>query len=196
MNYGKVLNAECNNYSGGPCVTAAPGRQILNPNDNTSTKFYWNNENYAYVANYVNDKGCYNILWEKGTIDYISKKLSELLRGVDPDGKRIVITDNVIANVISTQYRGLVPQVGDIYSRYQVNGQQELNRNDVQEIIDRTIQVIYDYVKNEIEMQVNNSKLTIWTTILGDFNKEGLRQFTTIKTRKRKPDPMLFNMNY
>lgn len=171
----------------------------LDPNGKNTTKFYWNNDNYAYVGNFLNTERqntCYNKLFEKATVDYISKTLTELLRGVDPNGKKIVITDNVITNAISSQYQALVPQVGDIYSRYQVMADEELSRNDVQEIINRTIAVIYDYVKNQIEMEENNSKLTIWDTILGDFNKQGLRQYTTLKTKKRRPDPFLFNMNY
>ena len=72
----------------------------------------------------------------------------------------------------------------------------ELWRNDAETIIDRTITLIFDYYRNEIGMEENNKQLTVWTTILGDFNKHGLRQTPPIKTQKRRPDPFLFNMNY
>ena len=41
-----------------------------------------------------------------------------------------------------------------------------------------------------------NEKLTIWTTLLGDFNEHGLRQYPPIKLRNKRPDPMLFHMRY
>lgn len=186
MNYGKILND-----SEFPILKASSGTNCNEPKD-----WYWDNNNMQYVGNYVNTSECYETLFSPQTIRYISTKLSELLRGVDPTGKKIVVTDDVISNSLSGQYNALKPQVGDIYSRYQIMGTQELYRNDVQEIIDRTIQNIYDYVKNEIEMEENNSKLSIWNTVYGDFNSQGLRQTPPIKTKKRRPDPFLFNMNY
>jgi hypothetical protein len=41
-----------------------------------------------------------------------------------------------------------------------------------------------------------NSKLSAWTTILGDFNEHGLRRHAPIKLREKRPMPMAFNMNY
>ena len=36
-------------------------------------------------------------------------------------------------------------------------------------------------------MEENNKKLTIWTTVFGDFNSHGLRSHAPIKLRERKP---------
>ena len=41
-----------------------------------------------------------------------------------------------------------------------------------------------------------NKKLTIWNTVYGDFNKEGLRGHSQIKIREKHPQYMAFNMNY
>ena len=138
---------------------------------------------------------CENILFKPETIRQISNKLTYLLRGVDPDGKKIIVTDDVIYNTLSGVFANYRPVVGDIYSRFQIMNN-ELERNDVQDMINQTIQIIYVYLRNEIAMEENNKKLTIWTTIYGDFNKHGLRQTPPIKVRRRRPDPMLFNMNY
>ena len=49
---------------------------------------------------------------------------------------------------------------------------------------------------NEYEIEENNKKLTIWSTLYGDFNREGLRAHPPIKIRNRRIDQMSINMNY
>lgn len=177
------MNSNTNKFRGPSCTEAK--------------NWYWDNNNLKYVGYEVSSTSeCEDLLFSPGTMRYISNKLSELLRGVDPTGKKIVVTDDVIANVLSSQLDAQIPQVGDIYSRYIIMDEAERKRNDIQEVIDRSIQIIYDYVKNEIEMEENNQKLSVWTTVYGDFNAHGLRQTPPIKTKKRRPDPFLFNMNY
>ena len=41
-----------------------------------------------------------------------------------------------------------------------------------------------------------NKQLSKWTTILGDFNKYGLRGHSQIKVNNKRPQSMMFNMNY
>jgi hypothetical protein len=45
-------------------------------------------------------------------------------------------------------------------------------------------------------MDENNRKLTIWTSVLGDFNNHGLRQYTDLKIREKNINKVRFNMNY
>jgi hypothetical protein len=45
-------------------------------------------------------------------------------------------------------------------------------------------------------MDENNKKLTIWTTVLGDFNEHGLRSYAPIKIRENNINKVRFNMNY
>jgi hypothetical protein len=61
---------------------------------------------------------------------------------------------------------------------------------------DQVINIITTDVKNNLEAEQCNSKLSIWTTVLGDFNEHGLRQHGPIKLKERRPTTMLFNMNY
>jgi hypothetical protein len=69
-------------------------------------------------------------------------------------------------------------------------------RCDMRSIINQTINIITSQIRNEMEMAQNNKKLTVWTTLLGDFNKEGLRSHAPIKIRRKHPQYMAFNMNY
>lgn len=176
------MNSNTNNFRGPSCTEA--------------NSWYWDYNNLKYVGWDSSESECSKLLFTPQTVRYISNKLSELLRGVDPTGKKIVVTDDVITSVLTSQLNAQIPLVGDIYSRYIIMDEAERTRNDIQEIIDRSIQIIYDYVKNEIEMEENNQKLSIWNTVYGDFNSQGLRQTPPIKTKKRRPDPFLFNMNY
>ena len=114
--------------------------------------------------------------------------------GVDPFNRPILVPANTICNIMSNIYISFRPETGDIYSRYIIpkNSQQ----SDVQNMIDQVIEVIVSQVKDDLEMRENNAKLTAWTTVLGDFNLHGLTQTPPIKTRQRRPDPCMFNMNY
>jgi len=70
------------------------------------------------------------------------------------------------------------------------------NSGYLQDMIQQTIEIITSEVKNNLEMEENNRKLTVWTTVLGDFNEQGLRSHPEIKIRQKRPTPMQFNMNY
>jgi hypothetical protein len=94
-------------------------------------------------------------------------------------------------NSLESDYR---PEVGDIYSRYNVP--KAAPTNHLQNLIDQTIELITSNVRINLEMDENNQKLTAWTTVLGDFNEQGLRSYPPIKVRNKRPAPMQFNMNY
>jgi len=70
------------------------------------------------------------------------------------------------------------------------------NYNHLARVINKSINTITDYIKNEYEMIENNKKLTIWTTVLGDFNNHGLRAHAPIRVKEKKTQSMAFNMNY
>ena len=63
-------------------------------------------------------------------------------------------------------------------------------------IIYNTIAQIISIINIETNMIKNNSKLDKWDTILGDNNKHRIRQYSHIKINNRKPQGMMFNMNY
>jgi hypothetical protein len=133
----------------------------------------------------------YNI----NTVNTISKKLTELLKGVDPLNRPIVIPNKSIVNIMDSVYQGFRPQTGDIFSRFTMpNG---LNSDDyIQSLIDQTIEIIYADVKNNMEMEQYNKKLSVWTTVLGDFNDNQLRSYPPIKVLNKHPQYMAFFENY
>ena len=134
-----------------------------------------------------------NELFSPSSIQTISRQITNILQGVHPTGRPIVVTDEVINSVLSSVYRfGTRANVGDIYTRFII----PQDRNDYQDIVNQTINIIVSYVRDEIDITENNKKLTVWNTLYGDFNPEGLRQYSPIKLRKRHPQYMAFNMNY
>jgi hypothetical protein len=157
------------------------------------------NDDYTRYVGYQQDTGTnedcgVNYYFSREVIDLISRKVTELTKGIDPQNRNIIVPDDRIASVMSDIYTSYRPQTGDIYSRYNI----PLNdpRNNIQEMIDQTIEVITSDIKNNLEMEEYNRTLTVWTTLYGDFNKHGLRQFPPIKVLKRRADRCQFQMNY
>ena len=144
---------------------------------------------------YTNTTSGSRWLFEPDTIRNISKKISELLEGVHPDGKTIIVTDNVIGNVLSTIASNCAAaSIGDIYTRYNIAHDRPIYYTT--EIINRTIETIVSYYKTEYGMIENNKNLSIWNSILGGQNELGLLPHSKIKLREKHPQYMAFNMNY
>lgn len=163
--------------------------RLISPN----TMLY-NNEYMKHVG-FMEDNECIRILFSKENIDAVSRKITQLLQGVHPQNRPILVPNSTIASVMSNVYTSRNPIVGDIYSRYIVVN--ENIRNDNAEIVDRTIEIIVNQIRNDYEMAENNNKLTIWNSIYGEgVNDVGLRQFPPIKIREKHPQYMAFNMNY
>ena len=136
----------------------------------------------------------YKYLFEQKTIDTISTKISQLLDGVVPETK-IVYPDIRIREVIGQIfYNSKRPDIGSIASKDIIPNEQA--RNDIRFIIAQTIEIITKTLRTELEMIENNKKLSIWNSVYGDFNEKGLRAHPPIKIRHKRPQPMMFNMNY
>jgi hypothetical protein len=132
--------------------------------------------------------------FSENTVKLISKKVTELTRGVDVKNRKIIVPDYLIANVMDGVYQGYRPPTGDIYSRYIISTPE--TNNMIQEMIDQTIEIIVSNIRNQLGMEQYNSTLSTWVQVYGDFNTAGLRQHAPITTRERKPATMQFNMNY
>ena len=140
---------------------------------------------------------CLRQFFSQNTIDIISYKVTELLMGVDPQNRPIIVPDKQIGFVMDTIYRNFIPyNAGDIYTRYDIPSGSN-TESYVQNMIDQVIEVIYSDVKNNLEIEQNNAKLSVWTTVLGEgMNQHQLRSFPPIKTLQKRPAPFQFNMNY
>lgn len=150
--------------------------------------------NYIRHVGWDENNECFRKYYSDKTIDIISKKVTELTRGVDPQNRKIIVPKNRICEVMDGIYRNFRPPTGDIYSRYIVPNDQQANM--VQSMVDQTIEVITNYIRTELGIEQNNQKLTAWVQVYGDFNPNGLRQVPQIKTRERRPAVMQFHMNY
>lgn len=137
---------------------------------------------------------CMQRFYSKNNIDKMSCKITELLMGVNKDNRPIIVPDSTICSVMSAVYENFRPETGDIYSRYNIPKARESNY--VQRMIDEVINIITTDVKVNLGMDECNRNLSVWTTVLGDFNAHNLRSHSKIKLRERRPQQMAFQMNY
>lgn len=139
----------------------------------------------------------YDILFSTRTFEYIRCQLKELLKDIDT--RPIHVADNVIQNVLENLFVHNRPQaIGDIYSRFHMVGKDlDCQRAfDVNKMVQSTIEVIYNYIKNEHDMAECNKNMTTWNALYGEYNDQGLRAHPPIKTLKKRPMPMQFEMRY
>jgi hypothetical protein len=134
------------------------------------------------------------------TIQHIKNKVQE-----DINNDEISIKDDYIESMLKHEinnYRSrygsdrevkkMPDEIKDVY----ITLLSKLNTRDIFNIISDTISKISSNIKIEQNMITNNSKLDKWDTILGDNNPQGLRQYSNIKLNNKRPQGMLFNMNY
>jgi hypothetical protein len=152
------------------------------------------NDSYMKFVGYEQNP-YFNDFFTQDTVRFISKKVTELLMGVHPENKQIVVSDRNIIAVMNDVYTNYRVPVGDIYSRYHIPAQNK-NEDYPNDMIDQAIEIITSYVRNTMGIEENNSRLTVWNTVYGDFNAHGLRRYTSIKVRHKRPDPFQFHMKY
>ena len=129
------------------------------------------------------------------TVNKISKKITELLHGVDPQNRPIVVPNTTITNIMDSVYMEFRPETGDIFTRYIMPS--GLNSDDyINNMIDQTVEIIFSEVKNNMDMEQNNKKLSAWVQVLGDFNDNNLRAYPPIKILHKHPAHFQFNMMY
>jgi hypothetical protein len=151
-----------------------------------------NKYNHRVLSENSNDLGFY--LESNNTIKKISDLITNLLIGVRSDNRDIIVPDKTIYSVMSSVYENYIPNTSDIHSRYVVPKKDIIDH--MKEIEKQTISIIVSDVRNNIGIEEASSKLSVWNTVLGDFNEHGLQAHQKIKLREKRPMPMLFNMNY
>ena len=151
------------------------------------------NEMYIKHAAYdpINDD---DELFSPENIKLISRKVTQLLMGVDPKNRPIIVPDKTIGSVLSSVFSTFVPQnIGDINSRFILPCNEPCSNN--QAIIDQAIEIIVSDVRNNLGVEQCNETLSIWDSVLGDFNRHGLMPHPQIKINNNKL-PTQFNMMY
>ncbi len=152
----------------------------------------WEDEFVKHVG--YSESSNKNSFFSKNNIKKISRKITELLMGVDKYNRPIIVPDKTIQSVMSSVYNNFRPEIGDIFGRYNIPKANDVDH--IQMMIDEVINIITTDVKVNLGMDECNEKLTVWTTVLGDFNEHGLRSHPKIKLRENRPMPLMFNMNY
>ena len=160
---------------------------------------YYSNETKCRNANFNRFVGYQDIdneylryMFSDENVNELSNEISGYLEGVVP-GRKIIVPNKTILDMLNDCYINYRFPTSDIYGRYNIPN--DMN-GFIQDITDETIEIITSTVRCNLEMEQQNVKLTIWDTVLGDFNAQGLRQHAPIKIRERRPTPMQFNMNY
>lgn len=146
-----------------------------------------------YVGGATQEFQYQNYYFNDGMVCNIQNYLAEALRPYEKEKRKVIVSKEIIITVMQKIISDRIPTVGNIYTHTVMP---TLSNTDTMDVVNRTIQVIYTNLKNEMEMEMTNSKLSVWSTLYGEFNKEGLRSHPPVKIRKNKPQSMLFNMNY
>lgn len=134
------------------------------------------------------------MLYTKKTVKLIQDKVSEYLIGVDSKNRKIVPSERVVVQAIFGVKDRYIPKTGDIYGRYIFDV--AFDRDDYTAITDQVISLLVSGIGTQIGMEQYNETLSVWTTVLGDFNDHGLRSHPVLKTKERRPDPFLISMRY
>jgi hypothetical protein len=129
----------------------------------------------------------------KSNISRISLKVTEILTGLLKN-KKIIVPDKTICSVMSAVYQNFIVETGDIHSRHILPQEAHLDR--IEKMTRQVIHIITTDVRNNLEIEDTNSKLSVWTTLLGDFNDHGMQSHSKIKLREKRPMPMQFHMKY
>ena len=116
----------------------------------------------------------YYSFFGKANISYISNEITNRLTGVHPQGKNIIVPTETILSVMDSMY--------------------ENTYRDVDKLTMMTISYIVEYISNEYEIEMQNSKLNAW--VMTYPPEYGMQQVPQIKLREKRPAPMIFNMNY
>ena len=156
-------------------------------------------ETLKFKLDYMNNlESQLNFLLNNDTIQFIKDKIIENVKD------KSVPTDDFIIKMLKHEINNFKGQkqtmknkmttdnISDIY----INGLGILTEKNIFTIIHDTIARITTNITIENQMIKNNRKLDRWDTVLGDNNKHGIRQYTTVKVNNRKPPGMLFNMTY
>lgn len=137
----------------------------------------------------------FRIMYTPENVQLIRSMVMNGTEGVDPQGRKIWPSDRMICAMMSNVIQnGTRKSVGDIYSRYIIPAGDP--RNDIVDLNKMTATLLIQGIRDEYETIANNERLSIWDTVLGDFNRQGLRSYPPLKMRRREPQRMMFNMNY
>ena len=157
----------------------------ISPNDlkpfTTNNVYYTSDWQNKYIGSKIDDAPLLKEFFSKNTLDFISKECTNQLKGVDEQGRDIVVPHKRIFEVMNVVQLSYNPPTG--FGAKLLTPQMYFTN-----MVDQTIErIVYD-VTNTLGIEQCNMKKTVWTTVLGDFNKEKLQSHSAIKIRNKHPD--------
>lgn len=137
-----------------------------------------------------------NNYFTQDTVKNISNKVSQLLIGVHPQGKKIVVDDKVIVDVMNSIYESYKPPTKDIYNKDRMLDIDQTICNRELQMITQVIETIVTDVKNNLGTIECNQKLSAWNMVYGSHNEHGLMSHSKIKLNNKRPSSFQFHMRY
>jgi hypothetical protein len=157
-----------------------------------------NRDALRYVGFSPNSNDCnagLDSLFSDASIKRMSKSITHFLGKSLANGRPIVVPDKTIIGILSKMVDSYRAETGDIYA-----GKYNIPNNNLgmyDKVVLQTITLIVDNVRNTLEMENINGKLSIWTTVLGDFNDHGLRSHAPLGGEIDSTRNLFqFHMNY
>ena len=111
----------------------------------------------------INDKN-YTDLFNKTSLNYMSYQITIRLDGVHPEGKNIVVPENMILSVADSFYQG--------------------TQNTLAMLQEMIILHIVDQIKTDYEITADNNKLDAW--VMKYSMETGLKQFNDVKLNENR----------
>ena len=168
----------------------------MNPAMNNPSEICRNRDTLRHVGyqRSVNPNPMFESLFHEESVKSMSEEITKHLGTGIMNGRPIVVPDSTILSVLSELSVAYREETGDIYGRYNIPS---YKLPMCQKLRLQTITVIVDNVRNTLEMENINGKLSIWDTVLGDFNNKGLRAHAPLTAEIDNTRRLFqFNMNY
>ncbi len=150
--------------------------------------------NYLRYVGWQETNNCLKYLYSSENIRMMSRKITQLTKGLDSQNRDIIVPDEIICQVIDGIYSKYKPNTGDIFTRLHIES--DASDNIIQNIIDQAIEIITSGLRIDYGMEKANESLSAWVQVYGDFNPHGLRMHPVIKVLERRPNRMQFFENY
>ena len=153
-----------------------------------NNEYYLTDYQKRYVGSKIDDNTVIQQFFSKKTVEYISQEITDATTDVDDRKRIIVLPDDKILHLMNSVYLSYNPPQGfDTFWTPQQYYDSLVNQVIYQAVFDIT---------NVLGMEQCMQKYSVWDSVLGDYNRRGLRGYAPIKVRERRPNAMEFNMKY
>lgn len=133
--------------------------------------------------------------FNQNMINYVSGMVTSVLK---ERGYNVIVPDSSIVHVLTEVYKNQYPRVGDIHTRFIIDGIGGRDRNDLEMIIKKTIEIITSQITDEFDTIKNNQQFSVWNqVVLGETNPHGIRPYAPLKLSNRGYNKTaIWNMKY